>query len=269
MVKPFEEAAFGLQPDAISEVVQSDFGFHIIKLTGLRGGEKKSFEQVRPEIEGQLRKQLAQQKYTELAAEFGNVVYEQSDSLKPAAERFKLEVQSAKGLTRSPAPDATGALASPKLREAIFSDDALNNKRNTDAVEVAPTQMVAARVTRHAPAHTRPLDEVRAQVVDALVAQQAAALARRQGEARLAELKSSPAASLDSAPVTLSRARSNELPQKLVDAALACPGRILAGDRRRRPRRPGLCGHQGQQGARTRPARRRCQPAARVRECGR
>jgi peptidyl-prolyl cis-trans isomerase D len=227
MVKPFEEAAFSLQKNAISDIVESDFGYHIIQVTDARGGQKRSFEDVRPEIEALLRKQLAQQKYSELAADFSNVVYEQSDSLKPAADKFKLEVQSAKGLTRNPAPDAAGPLASPKLREAVFSSEAVTNKRNTDAIEAAPTQMVAARVTRHAPAQVRPLAEVRAQVVDSLIAQQASALARKEGEARLAELKTNPGKGIETAPVTISRARSNELPQKVVDAALRAPAGSL------------------------------------------
>ncbi len=143
MVKPFEEAVFALQTDWISDVVdqrlrlphhQAD-RYARRRKAQLRGGAARRSRRC-------LRKQLAQQKYTELAVEFSNIVYEQADSLKPAADKFKLELQTAKGLTRSPAPGATGPLASPKLLEAIFSTDAIRNKRNTDAIEIAPTQMV-------------------------------------------------------------------------------------------------------------------------------
>ncbi|MEO8281343.1 MAG: SurA N-terminal domain-containing protein [Ideonella sp.] len=227
MVKPFEDAAFALKPDGISDLVTSDFGYHIIKLTGVRGGEKRSFESVRPEIEAQLRKQLAQQKYTELAVEFSNVVYEQADSLKPAADKFKLELKTAKDVTRTPAPGVTGPLASPKLLDALFSTDATRNKRNTEAVEVAPTQMVSAHVTRHSPAHTRPFEEVRTQVTAAVSEKQAAALASKAGVARLAELKAAPATVLDAKELTISRAKPESLNPKLIDQVLSAPATSL------------------------------------------
>ncbi|WP_418321069.1 peptidylprolyl isomerase [Piscinibacter sakaiensis] len=226
MVKPFEDTVFALKPDEISDLVTTDFGYHIIKLTGVRGGDKHSYETVRPELEKLLRQQLAQQKYQEAAVEFSNLVYEQADSLAPAAEKLKLEVKTAKGLTRA-AGDATGPLASPKFLEAVFSSDSLRNKRNTEAVEVSPTQMISARVVKHAPAHTRPFEEVREQVLAAVTAKQAAELARKAGEARLAELKASPQAEMKAAPVVVSRAQSSGLSPKAIDAALGAPTQTL------------------------------------------
>ncbi len=227
MVKPFEEAAFALKPDDISNLVASDFGYHIIKLTSIRGGEKSSFESVRPEIEAALRKQLAQQKYTELAVDFSNVVYEQADSLKPAADKFKLELRTASGMTRNPTPGAAGPLASPKLLDAVFSSDAIRNKRNTEAVETAPTQMVSARVTKHSPAHTKPFEEVRSQVMAAVSEKQAAALASKAGAARLAELKAAPATALDDKEIIISRAKPENLAQKVIDETLRAPAKSL------------------------------------------
>ena len=78
MVKPFEDAVFAMKPGEISNIVESDFGFHIIQLNGQRGGEKKSFDAVRAEIEGEVKKQLAQRRYAEAAEQFTNTVYEQS-----------------------------------------------------------------------------------------------------------------------------------------------------------------------------------------------
>jgi peptidyl-prolyl cis-trans isomerase D len=93
MVKPFEDAAFGLKPEELSPVVESDFGYHIIKLVAVKGGEKRSFETVRAELEAEVKTQLAQKRFAEVAVEFTNMVYEQPDSLKPAADKFKLELR--------------------------------------------------------------------------------------------------------------------------------------------------------------------------------
>jgi peptidyl-prolyl cis-trans isomerase D len=140
-------------------------------------------------------KQLAQQRYAEAAEQFSNMVYEQSDSLQPVVDKLKLSKMTAV-VQRAVAPGATGPLASSKLLDAVFSVDGLQNKRNTEAVETGPNQLVSARVVNYRPAHVRDLAEVRAQVLEQLKADQAAAAARKDGEARLASLKQNPADTL-------------------------------------------------------------------------
>ena len=217
MVKPFEDAVFGMKPGEISPVIESDFGFHVIRLEAVRGGEKKPFEAVRAEIEGEVKRQLAQRKFAESAEQFTNTVYEQADSLQPAIDRFKLDKRTAT-VTRTPASGATGPFANAKVLEAVFSTDAITNKRNTDAIDIGGSQLVSVRVVKHQPARVPPLAEVRDRVREAVVRQQAAALARKDGEALLDKLRQAPDTALP-ATVVVSRA-PGELPREVADAVL-------------------------------------------------
>ena len=219
MVKPFEEAAFSMKKGDISEVVESDFGYHIIRLTDIKTPTQRSFEELRAGIESDLKTQQAQRKYAESAEAFTNTVYEQPDSLKPAAERLKLEVRSANGLTRAPAAGTAGVLGNVKFLGALFSAEATQKKRNTEAVETAPNQLVAGRVVMYAAARTLPFAEVRAAVRDSLTAVRAAELARKEGTARLAAWKANPAEANVPALV-VSRDQLQSLPPKAVESAL-------------------------------------------------
>ena len=227
MVKPFEDAAFGLKAGETSGLVQSDFGYHIIRVTGARGGDKRSFEAVRAEIENEVKTQLAQRRFAEAAVEFTNMVYEQPDSLKPVVDRFKLELKTAQNVRRTAAPGASGPLASSKFLEALFGNDAVKNKRNTEAVEVGSSQMASGRVVKYEAAHQLPLAEVKTRVRDQLVANQAAALAKKTGSERLAALRAAPATALSTPAKMVSRAQPQDTPRELLDAILKAPASNL------------------------------------------
>lgn len=221
--KPLEDAAFALKPDEIGALVESEFGYHIVKLLAVRGGEKRGFDSVRAEIEGEVKGQLAQKRFSEAAVDFTNMVYEQPDSLKPVVDKLALELRSAQNIGRVPAPGAAGALANPKFLDALFGTDAIRNKRNTEAIEIGANTLVSGRVVKYQAAHQLPLADVKAKVRERLVTLQAAALARKLGEARLAELRAAPATVMTAPAVSVSRAQAHDLPGALVDAALKAP----------------------------------------------
>jgi peptidyl-prolyl cis-trans isomerase D len=189
MVKPFEEAVWRLKEGEISSVVQSDFGFHIIRLTGIKGGKAKPLDVVKFEIEAELRQQALTRKLAESVEAFGNMVYEQSDSLQPAADKFHLAIQRSGWISKINVPQGS-PLANPKLLAELFSDDAVKLHRNTQAIEVSKDTLISARVVEYKPAEVQLLEAVRTSIEQKLKQKEALALAKSASEAALKLLQS-------------------------------------------------------------------------------
>ncbi len=157
MVKPFEDAAFALEKDQISEPVRSRFGYHIIQVTEIEGGELQPFEEVREQIASELKRQEAETLFADKYDQLGNLAYATPDSLEPAAEALGLEVRQSDWV---PKTDGIGLLSNPKIINTVFSPDALESRFNSDIIELSVDDYIVARVIDYEPQSIKPLDEV-------------------------------------------------------------------------------------------------------------
>ncbi len=187
MVKPFEDAVFGMKMGEIVGPVQSDFGFHVIKLTGVKPGKVRSLAESREEIALELKKQKAGKRFAEVAETFSNLVYEQPDSLKPVADALGLKIQTSPWMGKNGGEVAL--LNNGKLLQAVFADESVKLKRNSEAVEVRPSTLVAARVAEFRPASYKALDELSVELGARVQRDMANEMAAKRGGEVLEQLR--------------------------------------------------------------------------------
>ena len=187
MVKEFEDEIFQMQPDEIRGLVETSFGFHIIRLSAVKEADEADLSEVKEEIEQRIKRQKAETIFGDTAEDFSNMVYEQSDTLQAAAQQFGLSVQKSDWIDKS--SKVPEILAHERLLEAIFSDDTIEGKYNTPAIEVMQDTLVSARILEHKPASMQSLTAVKDEIIDLLKAQRAAEMAVEDGEKKLGRLQ--------------------------------------------------------------------------------
>jgi peptidyl-prolyl cis-trans isomerase D len=223
MVPEFEAAVKALKPDEVSEPVRTTFGYHLIKLDALTPAKVQPFDSVRAELSAELRKKRGEERFFDLTEQFNNLIYEQADSLKPAADALGLKIQETDWLTRE---TGSGIAANPKVRAAAFDAEVLEQGRNSSAIEADSNSLVAVHVLGHEPAAVRPLADVRTEVERALRTERAREKARGNAEAMLQALAAGTAFSATAsahggdAPTskTISRQDSGGLDPRVMEA---------------------------------------------------
>lgn len=187
LAKEFEQTLFALKkPGELSAPVRTSYGLHLIKLTGVKAAPSAPVV-TRSKVEAELRSRKAEERFFELSEKFQNIVYEQSDSLKPAADLLGLKIETSGWFTRT--GGGSGIVAEPKMIEAAFDPEVLGQGRNSSTIEVGRNTLVALRIAAHEPRSLRPLAEVRSEIEKTLLASALRAEAERLAQEALGKLR--------------------------------------------------------------------------------
>ena len=239
-----EQAVFALKKGDVSGVIDGPGGFHIFKADDVQAERGESFEQAKSKVESEIRRQLAADRFADMASKLTGLVYDNLTSLQPAADALGLKIKTADGIAQTrllSAAEAVGgnpASASPdaavlddaRVRRALFSPQALTDKQNSGVIEISPDTLVVVRVNKMTPAHTQPLDKVTEQIRKQLIVERALAAAEKAGQEALATFEKSSETTVPEGfgtPLTVSRVNSQGLDKPILDAALDAPTKKL------------------------------------------
>ena len=250
-----EKAVFALSEGAVSDVVEGPGGYHVFLANEVEAEKGETFEEAREKVEAEVQRQLASERFAEMATRLTDLIYDNPASLNPAAQELGVELRTVTGVTRdtllgvedagdqaaAASPDAA-VFEDPRVRSTLFSDSLLKEKGNSGVIEISPDTLVVVRVAAFEPAHVPPLEQVMGRVESRLLAQRAREAAQAAGEEQLAALQADtnqPEEPLDfGEPMTVSRIDNQGVAPSILDA-------VFAADTDELPSYIGVSGAQG------------------------
>ena len=239
-----EDAVFALPQGGVSGVVEGPGGFHVFMANQVESEKGETFEQAREKVESEVRRQLASERFADLATRLTDLVYDNPASLEPAAQELGLELRTVTGVTRdallgvedagdqaaAASPDAA-VFEDPRVRSTLFTPSLLQEKVNSGVIEISSDTLAVVRVADFQAAHVPALEQVKGRVESLLVVERAREAAAAAGEKEIATLRAAPAdAELPEGfgtPMTLSRIDSQGVPDSVIDAIFAVDSAAL------------------------------------------
>lgn len=229
-----EQVIFGLKQGEISEPVKGPDGYHIFMATEVHPEKGETFAEARAKVMDEVHRQLAADRFADMATKLTSLVYDNASSLDPAAKQLGLQVRHASGIARDRllAADETGPQAASaskdaallgdvRVRQALFSAQVLNDKQNSGVIEISPDTMVVVRVNTLTPSHVPTLEQVDGHIRTALLNERSLAAAVAAGKAALDSVQKEPSTEGFQPPVTISRMDPAGLSKAVLETAFS------------------------------------------------
>ncbi|TEA77685.1 SurA N-terminal domain-containing protein [Allopusillimonas ginsengisoli] len=249
-----EDVVFALKKGDISSVIDGPGGFHIFSINDVQPEHGESFEEAKTKVQAEVRRQMGADHFAEMATQLTSLVYDNPDSLEPAAQALGLKLRTAAGIARdrllasdevpenaASASEDAALLDDVRVRRALFTSQALKDKQNSGVIEISPDTMLVVRVQEILPAHVPELAQVTDHIRSTLLAERSLQAATKAGEQVLAALQKDDGTQESEgfgSPLSVSRIDPQGLPKEVTDAAFAASTSDL-------PRYEGVTGPQG------------------------